>query len=46
MIWGEITIRLAHREIEGGNTGIQFMVDILKRGIDKMEIAFIYIYCS
>ena len=45
MIRGEITIRLTHREIKGGNTGIQFMADILKRSIDKMEIAFIYIYC-
>ena len=43
MIQGEITIRLTHREIYGGNTGIQFRADILKRGIGKMEIVFIYI---
>ena len=37
-------IQLIHREIKGGNTGNQFWADILKRGIDVLEIVCIYIY--
>ena len=46
MIRVEIPIQLRHREIKGGNTGNQLWADILKRGIDVMEITCRYIYST